>query len=71
MNGPKRAGDIKKSPSKDERDREFEMLNPRIFLDSHIYDKSNLPPIILPTVPHSMRATNKENPRIIMETMII
>ncbi len=40
--------------------------------NSSHYDRSNLPPIILPQVPHRMRASaQQENSRVIMETIII
>lgn len=46
---------------------DFEILQK---FDSHHYDKSNLPPIILPSIPSRMRA-DTENSRIVMETIII
>lgn len=47
---------------------DFEILQ-RFNGEKH-YDRSNLPPVILPSVPTKMRAES-ENSRIIMETIII
>ena len=48
---------------------EFEILQ-RFTGDSYQYDKSNLPPVILPAMPSKMRA-NKSDSRLIMETIIV
>lgn len=48
---------------------DFEILQ-RFGADGSHYDKSNLPPIILPSIPNKMRA-NTENSRVFMETIII
>jgi hypothetical protein len=50
---------------------EFEILQ-RFGVEQTHYDKSNLPPVFLPTIPSKMRASaSDENPRVIMETIII
>lgn len=46
----------------------FEIL--QRFGNDNNYDRSNLPPVILPAIPSKMRATN-ENSRIVMETLMI
>lgn len=56
---------------KPQRDNDFELLHNQ-FIDGNQYDRSNLPPIILPQIPHKMRASpSQENSRVIMETIII
>lgn len=47
---------------------DFEILQ-RFGQEQH-YDKSNLPPIILPSIPTRMRA-DTDNSRVVMETIII
>ena len=47
----------------------FEILQ-RFSNEQSSYDRSNLPPVILPAIPSKMRATN-ENSRIVMETLMI
>ncbi len=48
---------------------EFEILQ-RFNAEASHYDKSNLPPVILPAIPSKMRA-NKTDSRLKMETIII
>lgn len=37
-----------------------------------MYDQANLPPIVVPSIPHKMRASgNQESCRVIMETRVI
>lgn len=68
---PKQRQDPPRQQGRNPRDTNegFELLS-RLQLDQNHYDKSHLPPIILPAIPTTMRATN-ENSRIIMETVII
>ena len=37
-----------------------------------MFDRSNLPPVVLPQIPHKMRASaEQESARVIMETKVI
>ena len=54
---------------KERNKNDFEILQ-RFGNEPSAYDRSNLPPVILPSIPQKMRASN-ENSRMVMETLMI
>lgn len=63
---------MNKSKQKGLKDSDYEFLHRQMAEGHMMSDKSNLPPIILPQIPHKMRANaSQENSRVIMETIII